>query len=410
MATQWIPLTRFEPKSWLLANGEIVKEPAMEQTSTGRKVRVAGTTDSMYASELEECIGKAVQAVAKSKGTSVVIPLEDWRRQEVNALGFDPTVTKAKMHLIHDPTNQRGTTTAWWRFKHPTLAFEVVLYSQMIGSPAANQPGRQVIQTSIVIPGINHYGSGLGASWTKTADAGFTNYLSMARYADGFDEYKWREFVRDNPPSWATNWLDTITSPTQRHAVTEYLKIVREFESYEAIQIPDLTNPSAAPAWLDLELYETNVNAELVADLTDYLDSAPTIEQVAELYDTMLQTLRGAGINVSGKSSNDFLAALLAGDKASLNMDVLALAEGEFQIDHMHKLSVHLPTGTFIVECSHATGDKDTVAHEWEEARTMAALTGDEPELLAYARAYAKEKNDKRTKQILKERKPPVLS
>jgi hypothetical protein len=61
-------------------------------------------------------------------------------------------------------------------------------------------------------------------------------------------------------------------------------------------------------------------------------------------------------------------------------------------------LSVHLPTGTFIVECTHGDVDKNVVAEKWEEALTMASLTGEEDTLLAYAREYAKKHNATRTK------------
>ena len=98
------------------------------------------------------------------------------------------------------------------------------------------------------------------------------------------------------------------------------------------------------------------------------------------------------------------MAALLSGDKASLGVRVFNLAETNHNVDNAHKLSVHLPTGTFVVECNHQAVDHNEVAEKWEEALTMASLTGREDALLAYATAYAKDHAKKRTQTIIKER------
>lgn len=400
MGTTWIPLTRFEPRTWLLANGETVQEPALEQTGTGRKVRVAGQqATSVYNYEIDDLLVRAVRQLADAKQTTVLIEETGHRDREVHALGFDPPATKALLHLIHDPTDAKAKTTGWWRFKAPKMPFEVVLYARLTPPPYGSNSQQVQVVVGLTQPILNGTAT---ESMTFSSDT-FPEVSQVARRTGSDAEYAWREFIRDNPPNWITSMLGNHIHPHPRAAVTSLLEVVREFESYESLQVPDMSDP-ASPAWMELELYETNVNAEFVSELTEYLDGAPTIEQAADLYDQMLATLRSAGIAVSAKSRNDFLAALLAGEKSTLNMEVANLNNEDGEYDHHHTLSVHLPTGTFIVECNHAALDTNTVAEHWEEAKTIAALTGEESELLAYARGYAQEKIKKRTANILKER------
>ena len=48
--------------------------------------------------------------------------------------------------------------------------------------------------------------------------------------------------------------------------------------------------------------------------------------------------------------------------------------------------------------------DRNAVAEKWEEAKTMASLTGEEDLLLGYAKAYAQNSIQGRTERILRER------
>lgn len=399
MATTWMPMTRMERQRWLLSNGEIVTEPALEMTGTGRKVRVAGTTDSVYASELPGLLDRAADTLAAQRGTHVWMELpDDFAVLNRNIAGLSASDwNRAQLHLVHDPTNHTGKTVCYWRFKASDSPFEVLLVASM----EAQGTSSQVVNVKIVVPFVRY-------NWERAARAycveneRFSDLIeqSMSRH-DNY--YQWSEFVRDNPVEWPTDLFVHKTHTYARPAVNQFLTAVRAFEDLESIEVPDLSNPDA-PAYVTLELYDTNVNAELLSDLAEYLDGAPTVEKVAEVYQELLNALRAVGINVGTKSENDFMAALLAGDNETLRMTVMGLAEEDGDVDRSHKLSVHLPTGTFIVECDHADVDPNHVAEKWEEAMTMASLTGDEDTLLAYAKAYAQDRIKKRTTKILKER------
>lgn len=406
-ATVWMPMTRMEPKSWLLGNGEVVTEPALEMTGTGRKVRVAGTTTSVFAHELDTLLSRAVKAVAQDKGTHIWLDLTGGVREQIRNDSFDTAAARAKLHLVHDPTNANAATDLWWRFKDVNTPFEVLLWVRMTNYRHSGVVNGQSISTRLMFPSRTYFGDVATPAVYGIADNKFSTAISQLGYINNDLVVQWNQYLRDNPADWAgsaENHLGAFNHQHARAGVTALLKIVRDFEDLDEIRVPDLGDPYS-PSYRALKLDDTNVNAELLSDLTEYLDGAPTIEQAAELYQQMLETLRSVGITVQGKSPNDFLSALLAGEKATLNMQVFNLAEEAQRVDHDHKLSVHLPTGAFIVECSHNNGDKNVVAEKWDEARTMASLTGEEDTLLAYARGYAAEHNARRTKEILKERR-----
>jgi hypothetical protein len=393
-----------EPTEWLLSNGEVITEPALEMTSTGRKVRVAGTTDSVYSGELEELLARAANTLAAQRGARVQMELPPNMTEFLrDALGLEVADTNgAKLHLIHDPTNAHAKTIAWWRFKDSSSPLEVLLVAKM--EPAH---WRDVVQQRVTIwLAVPYAVENRGLLKTPRVSITYSH-----RFSDVIDNalsrhekyYTWTEYTRDNPPDWPITHLADTTHSYARPAVTQYLKALQDFEDLDSITVPDLSDPDT-PAYKTLELYETNVNAELLSDLAEYLDGAPTIEQVAKLYQEMLDTLRSVGIEVSKKSENDFMAALLAGEKETLNMQVSRLDEENQSVDYGHRLVVHLPSGTFIVECDHVHTDHNQVAEKWEEAMTMASLTGQESELLAYAKEYAKDRIKKRTTKILKER------
>lgn len=399
-----MPMTRMEPREWLLGTGEVVREPPLEMSGSGRKIRVAGTTESVYNTEIDMLLRQAVDRIASDKHTTVWLDITGGLEDRIRyAIGFRPAEAKGKLHLVHDPGNAAGYTDLWWRFKDVGTPFEVLLWARLKNHRTAGSVNGQFLHVSLVTPARNAFDqNNLPVLLVK--DKYFSEYVNLTRFQGNSDlPPKWQEFVRDNPPDWPVDLLGDGNHPHARAGVAALLKVVREFEAIDEIEVPDMGDPFN-PAYRTLKLHGTNVNAELLSDLTEYLDGAPTIEQAAELYQQMLETLRSVGISVQGKSPNDFLAAMLAGEKSTLNMQVFGLSEEQMRVDQDHKLSVHLPTGTFIVECTHQDVDKNQVAEHWEAAKTMASLTGEADELLAYARAYAASNQERRTKSILKER------
>lgn len=404
MTTTWLPMFRPEPRQWLLANGEVISEPALEVTGSDRKVRVAGTTSSVFKSSLNDLLNQAADTLAAQKQTTVWLELHQSILKHLEDAWSHKTATiKAKLHLIHE--TERPETSAWWRFKDPDSMYEVLVVASMATQRYGNTGmDGQVTNIRAYVPVTTD-----NRRWGGSASATEVQYVETHNYGEVVDDlarrsgdlcYKWQEFARDNPPQGGDVFAPGLRHPTAHQAVSAYLKSVRAIESLDALEVPDLR--SDTPQWLALQPFDSNVNAELINDLSEYLEGETAVDKITSIYADLSAALRASGIAVAPKSKNDFATALLSGDSPILNMQVTSVSDDSGQnIDRDHTLSMHLPTGTFIVECSHRAATRDEVAEKWEEAVTLASLTGAEDELLAYARAYGASHTKQRTQTIL---------
>lgn len=401
MATTWSPRTTFdERRSWLLANGEIVQEPLLEETSTGLKVRVAGTNQSRYSRDTDDLIRETVRNLAATKRTHVWMPLANMKRSMINSIGFDPDQAPApELHILKPNTDASNRTTVWWRFKHSTLPIEAVLVID--AGPASKWDQTQRVGRWLTLPHMVADDVNMQTQVVKETSYNFA--VTQNTHGVTPDQRtKMRDFIRDNPVQWA-NILGSDGFTSERAMVQALLTRIRQADDLTSIQVPDLRDPSN-PAWLDLDLDATNLNSTLSQDLQEYLEGAPSVTKALQLYEELRQALRGIGVVMFDATENDFQRALLNGDHSGLTVGLNTPDEEGFLQDHDHTLTMHLVSGTFIVNCSIAQHGE--VADRWEEALTMASLTGEEDVLLAYARESARKTSEERAAKIIKERKP----
>lgn len=405
-ATVWLPMPRPNPRSWLLGNGETIIEPELEVTSSRRKVRVIRSQHSSYFGDLDQMLWDWASTIARMKRTSVHLEVSRPLEQMLgNRAGYQPADTKAVLHLVHDHENRNGKTTVWWRFKDTKTPFEVLLTAMMStqGRFGVN-PGVQQLRVALTVPCRTYDGGAQDTDTFNVLDGEFTLLLDKVAQIHENHRTKWHTFIQDTPPGWCVEELGQQSHTVLREGVNALLKTIRKLDALASIEVPDFGDP-AEPSYRTLALYDTNYSDELVNDLLEYLDDGPTIKKAAEHYGLMLEALRGCGIVLDeSKKDNDFMAALLAGNKTSLGIRIFNLAETEHAEDRDHTLSVHLPTGAFVVECKQKQADPNGIADRWEESLITAQLTGQEDALLAYARKVGLDHQRERTKQIFRER------
>lgn len=401
MPTTWHPRTNFDKRSWLLGNGEVVQEPDLEESPSGRKLRIAGTNLSAYSKDLDELVTIGVRNLAAQKQTLVWMPLTRLQGTINSNLGYDPSARRAaKLHLLSKQDRTRSATTIWWRFKHPTLPIEAVL-SLTLSDTSGADASPQDIEAVLISPRTDCYqGDEVVARVLRERQQDFSSFGVALDYDH---RNRLHEFVRDNPPSWDTSVLGIQRHATERSAVHDLLRRARTVAELDSIQVPDLRVPTE-PGWLDLELFDTNMNNELVADLEDYLDGAPSVAEALRLYEELRKTLRGVGVSLGPIAENQLQQALSSGSDRVLEVSVGMLAEENHGADTAHTLHMNLVSGTFIVTCRYRT-DQDQIAHAWDEALTVAQLSGQEDTLLAYAREYVRRQDRSRVKRIVEERR-----
>lgn len=398
-STTWSPVTQLERKSWLLANGEVVTEPDLEETPSGRKVRVKGTNMSAFRKDMDDLLGKAVRAIAAERGTKVWMPLE--RSRFWNSIGTQVPQATGKLNAV---TNQSDDTIVWWTFRHSDLPIEATLYVKIDARGYYyNRDWTASTRLAFPLTGLDEYNS-----WNQAVDETAHNWEQLKNQAN----LDWQQrsnvdtMVRDKKPSWDTTLLGRFSHGNQRNVIKYALEQVRKIEELESIQIPDLRDPDK-PAWLTLELFNSNYKPDFEQDCLDVLDGAPTVAEALEHYNAFRATLAKVGLVLDEREENHILEAL-AGKKEALTVGFGTVLDAQGNPDNEHAVSIHLPTGTIYTRCHRRPVDKNEIAEKWEEARMLASLTGQEDELLVYAKEYVQREQETAMKKLVKSRSVKV--
>lgn len=405
--TSWSTLIRTQPRQWLLTDGSVISEPRLEVSGSNRRVRVAGRNDtSTYSNDLHSLLTRAANDAAAQRGLQILLETTyDLKLLYRSALGFDPGgIPSALLGPVHDPENRGNTTYCWWKFRHPDIPqLEAYVTVTMRGLGNLNY----VRSAKLWMPVRSYYSSETDTRIVETNGAYLGN---ITQRLDSTRESEWDQWIEQNLPSWKDSLtLGESTTGGARAAVKDLIKVVRAVEQHDSLELPDFTDIDN-PSYAKFDLVASNVNGQFMSDMAEYLDGETAVNQALEHYQSLLSMLRSMGVEVQAPDSatNDFSAAMLSGQNGSLNMAVrnpIRPEKGrEFEVDHEHTLSVHLPTGTFLVECSVQPQDPEEIDQKWREAKTIARLTGEEDELLAYARQYAASQRTGQAQSIIKVR------
>jgi hypothetical protein len=400
MATTWTVRPQTDDRRWLLTNGEIVKAPALEETPSGRKVRVVGTEIDGYARDIDSVIRGGLDAAAKSRGASVWMPIHDdtnWYFKRALGVDLEADLPRASIHLLGRSQSVGEQTVFWWRFKHPEYPIQAIVSIIAKTTGRADVSGLKFITMATKITyQVTKIGPGAGT----VASSIQPNFYEFSGSLSYLHEGAWAEFLRDNPTSLSPLLTGETATASEKQAVEWMLGKLRAVEELDEVEIPDGRDLDQ-PGYLTLELNDTNVTGEALDLLIQYLDGAPTIEQAAEHYRLMVEALRHAGVVLGDKTEGDFLSALVSGE--GLTVSITPYGPGQMR-DLDHTVKVDMVTGTFTVVCSHDIDHHNTPDH-WQKAVTIASLTGKEDELLAYARAEARQRTSVLADEIIEERR-----
>lgn len=397
--TIWTPLTQLQRRTWLLANGEVATEPDLEESPSGRKVRVKGTTLSAYRKDMDDLLSRAVSELAEQRGTKLWMSLDrNWEKTDAN--NFDPrSFQTSELNILR---NCEEDSVVWWRFKHPDLPIEATVFIRAEGVRRIYRDRNYpiTVTTSVLYQhtGLDPMTPRMRFLWERQS-----GFLQSRNQLVGYDDQtRWDAFVRDNPPIWDNSEIGSFSNQNDRMVIKHMLTQVRKLDELTCIDIPDLRDP-LAPGWLRLELFDSNLRVDFEQDCLDALDGASTVAEALTQYDEFRTTLSKVGMVLSDRGENDFIAAL-NGDKEPLTVRIAPVVGADGNTDVAHTVSLHLPTGTMYVHCDNVHTDHNEIAEKWEEAQLIASLSGKEDELLAYAREYVQRKQSSVMKDLVADR------
>lgn len=392
--TLWYPFPRHKPRQWLLGNGEIVTEPTMEQSGSGKKLRIVGTETSAYTKDMNTMILAAVDETAKAKNTYVWQPLHEREERMLSTADVSLQQNRGDLYLLRpgDDVRTKGATRLWWRFTHPEFpSVEAVLVVNAYPAGTGHQVNVTLTMPDTRVTDLMEPSFVKADSENFVADAWyyFTSYGQ---------DHKFRTFGLNNPPEWTRSLVGSTTWVTDRQVAQELLRLCNLIDSFAEIEVLDARDIDDLK-YMTLEPTQSNYNGGFRQSVAEYLAGATGIEQATRIYRELVDAMRSLGITMGPVSENDFQRALLEGEEHALRTEIGPVAGEE---GHRHTLHVHLSTGTFAMTCPHH--NPDVVATEWERVKTIAQLTGEEPALLAFATEYGRSRDDARARKVMRDR------
>lgn len=389
MATQYQPRPYTNPQRWLLTDGSTLLAPQLEESPTGRNVRIAGTTasESVHSNEERALVRRWIKDEVYRRNASIwtcvgkeKAPYTDGNLSELE-MGLHSQTGNAEqvadLHLFKD--NGKSFTTCYWRYEHPTLPFvgQIIVRLHERGQRYYGEASPARVVVSLM--------------YLNTEAGDFSSEPSFLQVDDP------DEWPRDHGKP---DWVDAIpfgtsSHPNDRAAAKAMLEAVRAIDGLATVSVPDGREPDK---WMTLEFKESNVHGGFLAEVQDYVDTEQDVERLQELWTEMRAIFRKVGLTLEEHDIKNFELALNGKVRALESaIDPVADADG---VDKNHKVHIDLPNGIIAVTCS-VKHSEDSV-QEWEIAKVRAEMTGELDELLAYVRAHAEREDQDRIKSLLK--------
>lgn len=433
--TLWYPLPGTGTR-WMLTDGTVLDEPAMESSSSGRRVRIAGNkTNSYPAPERSKAAYAEVLRRARTR--------EQWVLCEYLAPSPESDLPPApRLYMLDNPSCNQWRSVdekvvyGWYyqcaEFPNVTLSIQIVGEDSR-GYYARRSAERMVSLKTQMTP-------------LALADAG--------THAHAFEDFGSLTSVPMGSPmplgSFLNRFYDgtygtcpiTHVAPNDHARLRELLASTKDEVRYygdDRGQLRDLlcrvrawdeldeftlANPAKStfsgapgPDVLTMRRTATNVTPAAIENLTVALDAAPLIEEALAKYGELRTVLNRIGLVLGDLRRSDLVRTLTgerAGVLAGVNVQAYsgdsARGAGDPNLRATltchddHKLSLDLLSGMFVVACDRrAISDPEILAitgARWQEATAIASITGQENELLAAARVVAHQCQQEQTARL----------
>lgn len=414
--TTWGPAPWLKKETWLLKDNSVLQTPDLETTTSGQRVRVAGTKKSFGKSQIDTMVRDAAKELAASRLTELWVPLlddDEQRRSRHGGVSPGPGMcadyTKpAELHLKDGKSNTHTQITFEYVSEDcPALTATVWVIVHRYGG------GRAQLLTGMTYQVLheNQFRNPEFACWTGSEDD-WWNPFSYYDSSPTIDKAK--EFLRNLKPV-PDLWFGSETYEQPRQAVVDAIKAVKTLIDVEYIDIP-VWREHETVSTMRYKFKRSNFTNNLYHDMVEFVQVKPTLDRIKQNYLQIKSDLAALGIVMKQASNDHFLEIVEQAFAEDVACHMIPVTDGEperdsngtpmVSLDQAHSVSVDLLSGTIVVNC--AQRDTEVLEH-WNFERTKAELHGELDAFLGFARS----KNNKRTRKtfnkIVKDRTPEEI-
>lgn len=387
-----------------------MQTPAVEVTSSQRRVRIAGTSQSMPYGDLDQMLRDAVAQIARRRGTEPWGKVTDPDTNLGNHGGAAPAyatkpnfTTTVPLHYTSD-NNHTAVAFEFVSVDCPTVTAVVWVY-MAADSIRSGITLRHLHEDS---PHGTHYWWAEGGDWQHPFG-----------YYDSDDDVEIaREWLGKFVPIQGVDWVNSSFKNNPRGAVTAALVLLKQLVDIDQLQLP---------AWRDRRMPEamtyrftgrTTFTKSLYREMLDFVQTSATIDRIRKNYREILKDIEQLGMVSNGAAAaSAFSRAVEEGSGDHLVCHMLPLTvkdlearealdfseRGPIEIvpDPEHTVAIDLKSGSLVVNC---LKDQTDVVEQWNFARFQAELVGELDAFLGFAKQTQNKRNRKRSTAIMKER------
>lgn len=409
MATQYHPLPRLDKHKWLLTNGRIAEEPDLEESESGRRVRVRGGSKSVFQKDLDNLLYRSVSQYAEGICEDVWMRVKDDDPVREISDEASPGSADPQPHFVTPKQGYLGRTSkVTWTFRHESLPIAARISVDMgegAGGYYRSRSSGQNVQAKVTYPSTNRYDS-YDRVWLNVSDK---DSIPFSEHSDGTSLYaqQQQDFRDWLHVSKSAEWMDLLGHTqwdNERAAAAGVARLCREIDSLDEILIPDLRDPDN-PAWLTLKLHSTTYTKDFAQALVDFINGQPVVEQIQEHWNEIVNLFRRSGLVTKTLEDSDWHAALQGEvERLSLELEHTSAPDEEGGRDAHHIVGFNLATGTVTVTCSHRDMRGEDVATEYEVARLKAEIQGELDAFLGFHKGFIDKQHDQRHERTVEQR------
>jgi hypothetical protein len=419
--TLWGPAPWLREQTWLLKDNTVVKTPLLEATSSGRRIRIAGQTQSFPKNELDSLQFSAVREVAVERGTEPWVQITNTPDDTMSfhgaaspERGGTPDFSVVPSFHYSDPKriNQYDHTQITFEFVSEECATLTAVVWVYIGKGHYNSDF--VLRSGITYRAMNEKAGtspGSGYSWFNGDQSKW--YTPFGYYDSGDYVEDAQEFLGALEPIPGVEFVNKKFDNNARGAALEALKLLKQLIDVERITLPVWRDKTTPEAMIYRATGRTNFANSLYREMLEFVQTRATVERIKENFAQIHRDMAQLGMVMRPARTNSFFETVEQGFGDGLLCHMIPLttdgngneatqAQAAIVEDHEHTVSIDFASGTLVVNCLKA--ENEGLVEQWDFARMKAELHGELDAFLGFATQAKNKRQRRRVNKIVKDR------